>query len=205
MASLMVGVPSFDRRIKSKTAESLGNAIEHAESLGLLDRVVHRYAGGYSVARARNFMAQWAIEEKVDYLLMVDSDMVPPVDGLSNLLSNDVEVCLGWAVRGTSDDGLTSVVKLGRSLSDCYYASEIGAMDGPLLEVRACGMCFALISTEVLGRFPRPWFEYHDRRDGSGISEDFDFCMKCGNAGVKVWVDTRVGCGHIHDRVLEAR
>lgn len=207
MPSIMVGIPSFDRHIKAKTSESLGNAIEYADALGLLDRVVHRYPGGYSVARARNFMAQWAVDENVDYLLMVDSDMVVPEDGIANLISHDVEVCLGWAVRGTSDDGLTSVVRRGGGYGNCFYAKEIAelARNGTeLFEVRACGMAFALINTDVFRRFKRPWFVYEDRADGSALGEDFQFCQQCATNNVRVWVDARVGCGHIHDRILEA-
>lgn len=200
-SSIMVGIPSFDRSVKARTAESLGNAIDHAEDMGLIERVVHRYAGGYSVARARNFMAQWALDEGVDYLLMVDSDMVVPVDGISSLLSHDVEVCLGWAVRGSSDDRLTSVVKKGSGYGNCYYAQELSDMGG-LLEVKACGMAFALVNTDVFRRFKRPWFKFEDHADGTALGEDFWFCMQCASNGVKVWVDPRVQCGHIHDREL---
>lgn len=37
----MVGIPSFDMSVRSKCAESVGNAIDRAEPLGFLDRVVH--------------------------------------------------------------------------------------------------------------------------------------------------------------------
>ena len=208
MRSVMVGIPSFDRSVKAMTAESLGNAIEHAETHGMLERVVHRYVGGYGVARARNIMAQNALDEGVGYLLMVDSDMVVPADGLTNLLSDDVDVCLGWAVRGTSDEGLTSVIRKGGGFSNSYYAHEIADMarsGTSLFEAKACGMAFALISTDVFRRFKRPWFVFEDRADGSSLGEDFMFCLRCSQVGVKVWVDARVGCGHIHDRVLEAR
>ena len=200
----MVSVPTFDGSIKSLTAESIGNALEH-EGCSILDRVVHRYVGGYDVARARNFMAQWALDEGVDYLLMVDSDMVLPKDAIANLLSHDVEICTGWAVKGSSDDGLTSVVKFGpNSFNDCYYAREVAEL-GELAQVKGNGMACALISTDVFRRFKRPWFKFVDNANGSGLGEDYWFCMQCANIGVKVHVDTRVGCGHIHDRVLEAR
>lgn len=210
----MVSVPTFDGSIKSLTAESIGNALEH-DGCSILDRVVHRYVGGYDVARARNFMAQWALDEGVDYLLMVDSDMVLPKDAIANLLSHDVEICTGWAVKGSSDYGLTSVVKFGpNSFNDCYYADEIDMMacdyrlhgiKSPLLDVKGNGMCCALISTDVFRRFKRPWFKFVDNANGSGLGEDYWFCMQCANLGMKVHVDTRVGCGHIHDRILEAR
>ena len=203
MPKLMISVPSFDRSVKSMTAEAIGNL----DTTGF--DVIHSYVSGYSVARARNLMAQKAIDEGCDYLLMVDSDMLPPKDGLINLASHDVEVCLGWAVRGSSDDGLTSVIKDGSpGYEKSYYANEIVqlAESGEhLIRVKGCGMAFALLSTDVFRRFKRPWFKYVDYPNGSALGEDYYFCHQCHSVGLRVHVDTRVGCGHIHDRVLEAR
>ena len=190
--------------MKGKCSESVGNAIDRAEERGLLDRVVHRYPLGYGIARARNYMAQWAVEAGVSHLLMVDSDMILPPNAIGDLIERDVDVCLGFYVRGESDDGRTNIVKFGADNSNCYYAHELAAMDGELVRVKYGGMGCSLVNVDVFGRFPRPWFVYHDHADGSGFSEDYDFCRKCGRAGIPVWVDTRVACGHIHDRVLEA-
>ena len=207
MTSILVGIPAFDRSIRLKSAESIGNAIEYAKSEGLLDRVVHKYALGYQVARARNFMAQWALDAGVDYLWMVDSDIIVPEKGLAGLISHDLEVCLGWYIRGNSDCYQTNMVKPGSDNSNCYNGQmlviEPSVGKEALLPVKYGGMGCALISTEVFMRFPRPWFEYHDHADGSGFSEDYDFCRKCANNGIKIWLDARVQCGHIHDRVLE--
>jgi len=199
MARVLLAVPSFDRTAKALTLEALVN----------LDRdgndVECRCFMGYSVARARNFMAQAALDGGFDYLLMCDSDMLPPSDGLANLMSHDVEVCLGWGVRGSSDDGQTSVIKPNtQGYHESYYARELSALDG-LVEVKGGGMCFALINVDVFRRLPRPWFKYVDYPNGSALGEDYYFCQQCGSAGLKVHVDTRVGCGHIHDRILEAR
>lgn len=205
MHSLLVCVPSFDRSLRSACAESLGNSISHAESLGLLDRVVHRYPRGYSIARARNFMAQWALEEGVSHLLMVDSDIVVPEKAVASLLSRDVDVCLGFYVRSTSETE-TNMVRFGaRSNGDCHTASELASMSPELVRVRRGGLGCALVKTSVFRVFKRPWFVYHDHADGSGLSEDYDFCRKCQGAGIGVYVDAEVACGHIHDRVLEAR
>lgn len=208
MASLMVGIPTFDGAVKSKTAESVGNAIDHAEDAGLLDKVVHRYPGGYDVARARNFMARWAIEEKVDYLLMVDSDMVLPADAVSLMIADGADVVLGFAVRGTSDTGSTAMVRRGSSDNSDTFSVEdfkmLRQMGTDVVEVKRGGMACALIKTSVFGRVKKPWFYYQENSDGSALSEDYWFCRQCQGAGVKVLVDTRVGCGHIKERVLEA-
>ena len=204
-ASVMVSIPTFDGSIKSLTAESIGNAVEYAESHGVLERVVHRNVGGYGVARARNLMARNALDEGVDFLWMVDSDMVVPEDALYRLLDADADVCTGWAVRGSSDDGTTSVIKFGgQGYHDSYGAAHLAAMDDDLVAVKGNGMACALIRTDVFRRFPAPWFVYVDHPDGSALGEDYYFCQQCASRGVKIWVDPRVGCGHIKERVLEA-
>ena len=199
MARVLVMVPSFDSRVKSLTAQSLCNMDWGG------DDVEYRFIQGYDVARARRRMASDAIEGGFDFLLMVDSDMVVPEDALANLRGCDANVAMGWAVRGTSDSGVTSVIRLGTGgYRDSYNASELSAMEGPL-EVKGCGLCCALIRTDVFRRIRRPWFEYHENPDGSMLGEDYWFCQRCHEAGIKLYVDPRVGCGHIHDRVLEAR
>ena len=202
----MVCMPTFDSVIKSKTAESLGNALERLHEGRFYDDVVtHRYPRGYDIARARNFMVRWALEDNADYLLMVDSDMVIPQDAIYNLLEDDVDVALGYYARGTSDDGETAFTKMGGSAP--YNVRDFKAMRESgqhLVQVNRAGMGFALIETSVFGRIQKPWFYYEDHADGSGLSEDYWFCRQCQNAGIRVYVDTRVGCGHIKDRVLEA-
>lgn len=202
-SKLMVCIPQFDHTVKGACAESVGNAIDHAESAGLLDSVTHRYPRGYGIARARNYMAQWAIEAGCDHVLMVDSDIVLPRAAISDLLSDDLEVALGYYVRGSSEDGTTNVVKLeSGGYANSYKAHELSSMREPV-RVKAGGFGCAMVNVDVFRRFKRPWFVYHDFADGSGLSEDYDFCNKCRSSGVSVWVDPRVGCGHIHDRVLE--
>lgn len=199
MASVLVMVPSFEGRLKSLTAQSLCNMDWYVDDLEF------RFVQGYDVARARRRMAQEALDGRFDYLMMVDSDMVVPGDALERLRGCDANVAMGWAVRGSSDDGLTSVIRPGTTgYHASYYAREIAAMAEPF-EVKGNGMCCALIRTEVFRRVKKPWFEYHENPDGSMLGEDYWFCQRCREAGIKLYVDPRVGCGHIHDRVLEAR
>lgn len=202
--SLMVGIPTLEGWARQKTAESLGNAIEHltANHGEEVSRIVHRYPRGYDIDRARNFMAQWALDEKCDYLFMVDSDIILPQDAISNLLQHRAMVCLGWYAR-TTDESFTNVVrKATAGHGDCFSVKELASMDGTI-EVKAGGMGCALVSTDVFGRIKFPWFEYTD--GPAAMSEDYSFCKKCWEAGIGVLLDARVGCGHIKERVLEAR
>ena len=169
--------------------------------------VEYGYVNNYGVDKARDKLARYALDSGFTHIMMIDSDMSVPRDALVNLLSHDLDVCMGFGVRGSSDDGQTSVSKLGGSFSNWYNKSELRALRNQgthLIQVKGNGMCCALISTDVFRRFEEPWFDYQRNLDGSKLGEDYYFCKQCTLAGVKLWVDTRVGCGHIHDRILEA-
>ena len=209
MPSLMVSVPTYGGGIKPACAEAIGNAIDVAESAGLLDRVVHRHVGGYGIAHARNIMARSAIDEGVDYLWMVDSDVVVPPCALVHLMSHRAGVAMGWYVRGMSDDGTTCAIRRGCiGFSDSYAAGElveIGKAAEPVVAVKGNGLGCALFRPQVFQKVPKPWFKFVDHPDGTAMGEDYWFCKQCADARVALYVDARVGCGHIHDRVLEAR
>ena len=205
----MVSIPSFDRSVKSLCAESVGNAVERASWDDLLGEVVHRYVGGYDVACARNEMARGALAAKADYLWMVDSDMVVPDEALARLLSDGVPVATGWYVRGAGDGDMTCAAKRGSTgFIASWRASELvekRTRGVELLEVKGNGLGCALVRTDVFERIARPWFRFTDHGDGTVLGEDYWFCQRCADAGIPVYVDLRVACGHIHDRVLEAR
>ena len=199
MSRVMVSVPSGEGRIKSLAAESLCN-MEWGD-----DDVDFKFVNGYGIELARNKIAELSIKEGYDYVLMVDSDVIVPYNALVNLRSDDVNVAFGWAVRGESNEKLTSAVKLGtQGYKKSYYANEIAKCENTLLEVKGCGFYCTLIRTDVFNRITKPWFKYHRNPDGSYLSEDYWFCQKCSEQKIKLYVDTRVGCGHIHERILEA-
>jgi hypothetical protein len=48
-----------------------------------------------------------------------------------------------------------------------------------------------------------PWFKWElDVANPSGKSEDFYFCEKAREAGLKIWADTSLRCGHVVTSIL---
>ena len=77
--------------------------------------VVFNFVRGYDCATARNRIAQESLDEGVDYVLMVDNDVVIPPDALINLTDDLKEVCLGFYAHRDTDNiyrGRTCVCKL---------------------------------------------------------------------------------------------
>ena len=202
MPRVYVCFPTTWSMVKAECAVSLAN-MDWADA-----EVEYGFVNNYGIDKARNKLAKRALDGGYTHVMMVDSDMVVPQDALANLLSHDVDVCMGFGVRGSSDDGTTSVSRLGGSFTDWYNRSELREMRERgeyLIQVKGNGMCCALIATDVFRRLRQPWFVYKRNDDGSMLGEDYYFCLQCSRSGIKLHVDTRVACGHIHDRLLEAR
>ncbi len=195
MARVMVSVASFGGFVKSQTVDSIVGLERDGHEI-IPGNVI-----GHDCQTARNEQAKLALAKGADYLFMVDWDIVLPKDALRNLLSHNVYICAGFYVRGKSDVGRTVIVKKGSHLyDDCYFTDEIAEMreaGNYLVPIKAAGTGCMLVSTRVFDTIPSPWFEFKP-------TEDFNFCDKVRYRGYTVHMDTRVGCGHIHDRLLEA-
>jgi hypothetical protein len=207
----MVSVPVGDGGIRPACAEAIGNAVEYAETnaFGVFDRIVHQHVCGYGIPHARNAIAQNALDAHVDYVWMVDSDVVVPEDALVNLVEVRAAICMGWYIRGRSDEGLTCAIRHGSAgWDDSIGRDELNAMrgeDDPTVQVKGNGLGCTLVRVDTFARLPAPWFQFTMHPIGPPLGEDYWFCQQCANAGVPLFVDARVGCGHIHDRLLEAR
>ena len=176
--------------------------------------VMFEFVRGYDCATARNRIAQKALDMNVDYVLMVDNDVVLPKDALINLLDDPKEVCLGHYAHRDSDNiyrGRTCVCRLKQPdgsnyfnypLESEYTAAEMHefAEAGTYkFQIHGGGMGCALISTAVLREIDYPWYDWVNYRDQQRnmLSEDLFFCEQCKGHGIPIFTDSRVGCGHM--------
>lgn len=174
--------------------------------------LVFDFVRGYDCATARNKIAQNAIDNDSDYVLMVDNDVVLPKDALLNHLDGLVDVCLGYYAHRDTDNvyrGRTSVCKLGwynYPLESEYTAEELKELRNAgqyKIAIHGGGMGCAFIKTDVFKRIQYPWYDwvnYNDSNRGM-LSEDLYFCEQCKNNNITIFTDSRVGCGHILRRV----
>jgi hypothetical protein len=84
-----------------------------------------------------------------------------------------------------------------------YYQHDCGPFDGTLRRQQVVGMGCTLIPLSVLDAIgPRPWFEYQHDADGwPTVSEDVPFCQKADAAGIPIWLDPTILCGHCRTEV----
>lgn len=208
---ILIAVPTFEN-IYPDTFQSIYELEPGGHELQF------RFVRGYDCATARNKIAQTAIDLNVDYVLMVDNDVVLPKDALINLLDDPKDVCLGYYAHRGEDNlyhGRTCICKLfsddgvkyfNYPLESEYTAKEMSEMkqNGQYkVRVHGGGMGCALIKTNVFRNMQYPWYDwvnYADDHRGM-LSEDLFFCERCRHHNVPIYTDTRVGCGHILRRV----
>lgn len=207
MASVLIAVPTFET-IYPDTFKS----IYDLNTSG--NEVSFEFVRGYDVATARNRIAQRALDLGVDYVLMVDNDVVLPDDALLNLISHGENVCLGYYAHRDTDNiyrGRTCLCKLyddkgaayfNYPLESEYTAKELHDMadNGEhIIRIHGGGMGCALIKTDVFKRLKYPWYDWvnYGGKFRGMLSEDLFFCEGCRKAGIPIYADTRVNCGHM--------
>ena len=210
---ILVAVPTFENIYPDTYKAIYGlNRGEH--------QLLFDFVRGYDCATARNRIAQETLDEGVDYVLMVDNDVVLPHDALLNLTDDIKDVCLGYYAHRDNDNiyrGRTCVCKLfdkeGRKyfnypLESEWTADELREMREAgeyLVQIHGGGMGCALIKTSVFERLDYPWYDwvnYHDKNIGM-LSEDLYFCEKCKADFTPIYTDTRVACGHLMRRIQQ--
>ena len=205
MARVLLAVPTFEN-IYPDTFKALWD-MDKGEH-----EVIFDFVRGYDCASARNNIVQLAQGYNADYILMVDNDVTPPKDALLNLMEHNVDVCLGfYAHRNRANDETpkTCLCKPGElNYTQQFTVDEIRDKRDRgeyLFRVHGGGMGCALIKTSVFNRIYYPWYDWVNYRDArhSLLSEDLYFCEQCKGAQIKIYGDSRVGCGHMFRRILE--
>lgn len=208
---ILIAVPTFET-IYPDTYQGIWNLNKEDHD------VLFEFVRGYDCATARNKIAQKALDLETDYVLMVDNDVVLPVDALKNLTDNIKDVTLGFYAHRDSDNiyrGRTCVCKLYQPdgkryfnypLESEYTAEELehAKQDGQYkIQIHGGGMGCAFIRTDIFRWLKYPWYDwvnYADENRGM-LSEDLFFCEKCKADNIPIFTDSRVGCGHILRRV----
>lgn len=204
---ILIAVPTFES-IYPDTFRSI-YGLECGEH-----ELMFEFVRGYDCATARNRIAQIALDEKADYVLMVDNDVVLPEDALLNLLDDPKDVCLGYYAHRGDDNlyhGRTCICKLYQPDGSLYFHYPLESeytgeeMKERLEEgrykirIHGGGMGCALIKTDVFNKIKYPWYDWvnYDGKNRGTLSEDLYFCEQCKKVNIPVYTDTRVRCGHI--------
>ena len=159
------------------------------------------FDNGYGIDEKRNMIVRRLLSHtKYTHVLMLDSDVVMPLDAIARMLEEDLDVVSGFYARKNYPT-LSCVVPRGSDLSTSMPMSDIAGEKSPFM-VKAVGMGCVLIKRGVFEKVKSPWFKYMVYEDRMTLSEDYNFCINCTVSGIDVYVHPRVRCGHVKKGVL---
>ncbi len=149
------------------------------------------------VDMARNEAAAACLRGDYTHLCMLDADHVHPGDVVERLARWMIKDPAALIVGGLN-------FKRAAPFEPCAFAKDpegnrciVADWTPGLLEVEVVGTGCILIAREVFERISKPWFHYVYKEDGFSPSEDVTFCLKCQEAGIKVYCDTTTCSPHI--------
>ena len=190
---ILLAVPTFEN-ILPECFESLYNLDKCGHD------IVFTFIKGYDCAKARNNIAEKALDGKFDYVMMVDSDVIVPSDALKYMLDPEADVVIACSPRKNTKERMSTLCTpednpVGKGFHNALSYSDLQGSARILL--KGGGFSCVLIRTEVFTKLKYPYFKYVVYENRSALSEDYYFCNKCNAAGYKIYADPRVHCGHL--------
>lgn len=139
---------------------------------------------------ARNTVHQNFLETECDYLVMLDSDVLPPHDFVDRLLAHKKPIVGGW-YRKKGEPYPPCVYDYHHTDPDGIRRYNVRREPGKGLEsVDAAGAGCWLVHRDVAKAIgPKPFSMEHG-------GEDLEFCWKVKEAGFDLWIDWDVKCDH---------
>jgi hypothetical protein len=165
-----------------------------------------------------NIMRKFMVMDEVDWLLMLDTDMVVP-ENLIDILLEDADpdpMSPGYTpFIGGLCFSINGEAKLYPTMYRWTGPEENLALEvindyvpGSMVEVDATGAACLLMHKDALGRIAQasggdifPWFKEFEYK-GTALSEDFGLMRRAADLGFTVRVNTKASIGHFKPFVL---
>jgi len=206
--------------VKSLMELGWGNRVEHAKETHGFEAIDFTWVSAFPrVDALRDAAVELAKFDGHDrkgrkhtpytHLLFLDADMVWPTDVLTKMLRHhDVGIVSGlYCIKGGdfAPVALRDGVQPDGSVMTQYIHDRGYRETGDALRPQqVVGMGCTLVPMAVFQRIgPRPWFTYESDHQGwPRVSEDVPFCRKAAAAGVGIYLDPTVKCGHVTTHII---
>jgi GT2 family glycosyltransferase len=156
----------------------------------------------------RNQYMQEFIKSGADWLLMIDSDTVPPINAMEIIdkiikENKDIKVLSGW--YNTYNQILNKILpvffkKDVKGFFRTYTDKELKNMfKSNIFRVDGVGGGFLLVHRDAIKNMEKPYFDNVYNKDKTSLieSEDLYFSDKIKEQGFKIYVTPKIRCTHI--------
>jgi hypothetical protein len=143
---------------------------------------------GSILPKSRTQLVKLAMQAESSHILFIDSDQTFPAWTLHQLLSHGKDiVAANIATKVIPASPTARQFNLEKAEGDLVYTD--GA--SPDLErVWRVGTGVMLVATSVFHKIKAPWFPISwNEKLKDYVGEDWNFCEKCGDAGIPIYVD----------------
>lgn len=151
---------------------------------------------------ARERIADESLKRGSDYVLFIDDDVIPPIDGATKLIEamekSDCDVVAGnYLLKGPPyKSAHLQMDEEGKICSIDRQKIYDGGQTFKSNWLTALG--FALVKTEVFKQMRRPWFKCFEKdQKGVNVSEDAHFTELSITNGFNICINPSVECLHV--------
>lgn len=147
-------------------------------------RIHLSYPSTKPISNNRNTIVQKFLATDCEYLMMIDSDIVPPPNILK-LVDFDKDIISPFMFVNKKGELLPLFLKENK---DGFYDVDDYLHKVGLQEVAATGTGCMIIKREVLEKVKCPFENIYDEDGIKTLGLDFSFCKKAKALGFKTWV-----------------
>lgn len=162
-------------------------------------RVFISYPSKKPIANNRNYIVKdFLAKEDYDYLIMIDSDIIPPLN-LLDLVDYQKEIISPVCFAYMNDSIVPLVVEYNKDKSEGQKPFTVMPLEGTegLVEVDAVGTGAMIIRRDVLEKIKdQPFCNRYDEEGLKTMGLDFSFCDKARKEGIKVHCHLDYTCSH---------
>lgn len=174
---------------------------------------------------SRNKILDYALQNDYDYVLMMDSDVIPPKEILHSLIECGKDIVSGlyfgefsisgkikelpvaWKLFGEAEfeemKRVGAVPEYAKRREDIRrHITDEEANSGALIEVFICSPGCMLLNRKV---FEKIRYCFLEREDGVLYGDDIAFLESARKHGFKIWCSTKIKCEHLLKGKLKSR
>lgn len=152
---------------------------------------------GLRAEYSRSILLYEYLEGNSEYVFLTDADVILPPHTLPRLLWHRKKMITGL-IFARGENSWPIIFEPNQPLDDWPKRRYFNYPQNTLCEVGACGHSCLLIHRSVLEAMEPPYSQLGPFMGQELVGSDLRLCLKTQKeAGVKLWCDTSIKCGHL--------